>query len=49
MKGDIPAAEYVIESYDEGYVAIMSSPVGNNEIINNKIFNGRYQVNVSEN
>lgn len=45
---DIPAGEYVIESYDEGYVAIMSGPVGKNEIIDNEIFNGRYQVNVSE-
>ena len=45
---DIPAGQYVIESYGEGYVAIMSGPVGNNEIIDNEIFNGRYTVNVTD-
>lgn len=45
---DIPAGEYVIESYGEGYIAIMSGPVGKSEIIDNEIFNGRYAVNVSD-
>lgn len=44
---DLPDGKYVIESRGEGYVAIMSGPVGNNEIIDNEIFNGRYSVNVS--
>lgn len=45
---DIPAGKYVIESYGEGYVAVMSGPVGNSEIVDNEIFNGRYTVNVSD-
>jgi hypothetical protein len=45
---DIPAGQYVIESYGEGYVAIMSGPVGNNDIVDNEIFNGRYQLTVSD-
>jgi hypothetical protein len=44
---DIPAGQYTIESTGQGYVAIMSGPVGNNEIVNNEIFNGKYSVNVS--
>jgi hypothetical protein len=44
---DIPAGQYTIESTGQGYVAIMSGPVGNNEIVNNEIFNGKYTVNVS--
>ncbi|MFD2045997.1 hypothetical protein ACFSTA_12595 [Ornithinibacillus salinisoli] len=45
---DIPAGQYVIESFGEGYVAIMSGPVGNSEIVDNEIFNGRYTVNVTD-
>lgn len=45
---DIEPGQYIIESYGEGYAAIMSGPLGNGEIINNEIFNGRYGVNVSE-
>jgi hypothetical protein len=45
---DIPAGQYVIESYGEGYVAIMSGPVGNNDIVDNEIFNGRYQLTVND-
>ncbi|MCA1066145.1 hypothetical protein QTG56_25340 (plasmid) [Rossellomorea sp. AcN35-11] len=45
---DIPAGQYVIESYGDGYVAVMSGPVGNNDIVDNEIFNGRYQVTVSD-
>ncbi|RST59696.1 hypothetical protein D5F11_011380 [Siminovitchia terrae] len=45
---DIDPGEYVIESFGDGYVAVMTGPVGNNEIINNENFNGRYSVNVQE-
>ncbi len=45
---DIDPGEYVIESFGDGYVAVVSGPVGNNEIINNENFNGRYSVNVQE-
>lgn len=44
---DIQPGQYTIESYGEGYVAIMSGPVGKNEIVDNEIFNGRYNVNVA--
>lgn len=44
---DIQPGKYVIESYGEGYVAIMGGPVGKNDIIDNEIFNGRYSVNVT--
>lgn len=45
---DLPSGNYVIESYGEGYVAVMSGPVGESDIVNNENFNGRYQVNVSD-
>lgn len=45
---DIEPGEYIIESYGEGYVAVMAGPVGNGEIIDNENFNGRYSVNVTE-
>lgn len=45
---DIEPGQYVIESIGEGYAAVMSGPVGNNEIINNNAFSGRYSVNVSD-
>src|SRR5699024_6447434 len=45
---DIEAGEYVVESYGSGYVAVMSGPVGNSNIINNQDFEGRYSVNVNE-
>lgn len=45
---DLDPGKYVIESFGEGYVAVMSGPVGNNEIINNENFNGRYSVSVKE-
>lgn len=44
---DIKPGRHTVKSYGEAYVAIMSGPVGNNEIINNNIFNGKYSVNVS--
>ena len=45
---DLPAGSYTVESYGEGYVAIMSGPIGNSEIVNNEIFNGKYSVNLSD-
>ncbi|MUV39463.1 hypothetical protein JNUCC1_03341 [Lentibacillus sp. JNUCC-1] len=45
---DIDPGEYIIESYGEAYAAVMSGPVGNDGIVDNNIFNGRYSVNVSE-
>lgn len=45
---DIPSGKYVIESYGEAYVAVMTGPVGDSDIVNNENFNGRYQVNVSD-
>ncbi|PLR89518.1 hypothetical protein [Bacillus sp. T33-2] len=44
---DIPAGQYVIESYGNGYVAKMSGPVGKSDIIDNENFNGRFMVNVT--
>ncbi|KLV27213.1 hypothetical protein ABW02_06730 [Niallia circulans] len=43
---DIPEGQYVIESINDAYVAIMSGPVGNNKIIDNDNFNGKYSVSV---
>lgn len=45
---DIDPGEYVIESYGEGYVAVMSGPVGNSSIVDNNNFNGKYSVNLQE-
>lgn len=45
---DLEPGEYVIESYGEGYVAVMGGPVGNSSIVTNEIFNGRFSVNVQE-
>lgn len=45
---DIKPNKYTIESYGEGYVAILAGPVGNSEIVDNEIFNGKYNVNVKE-
>jgi Glucodextranase, domain B len=43
---DIKPGQYVIESYGEGYVAIMAGPVGKSDIIDNENFNGKHMVNV---
>ena len=43
---DIPQGQYIVESYNRGYVAVMSGPIGKNDIIDNDNFNGRYSVNV---
>jgi hypothetical protein len=44
---DIPPGQYVIESYGQGYVAIMAGPVGKSDIVDNENFNGRYTTNVT--
>lgn len=45
---DIDPGKYIIESYGSGYVAVMSGPVGNSNIVDNENFEGRYSVNVKE-
>lgn len=45
---DIEPGEYVIESINSGYVAVMSGPVGSSDIVNNENFDGRFAVNVQE-
>ncbi|RSK33766.1 hypothetical protein [Bhargavaea beijingensis] len=32
----------------DGYVAIMSGPVGNSDIVDNEIFSGRFQFTVQD-
>lgn len=43
---DIAPGTYTIESYGEGYVEVMSGPVGNSDIVDNEIFKGKYSVTV---
>ena len=45
---DLPPGQYTLESYGEGYVEINTGAIGNGEIIDNEIFNGKYSVTVSE-
>lgn len=45
---DLPSGQYVAESYGDGYVAVLSGPVGKNEIIDNEIFEGKYSFKVSD-
>ena len=45
---DIVPGTYTIESYGQGYVEVMSGPVGNSDIVDNENFNGKYSVTVSE-
>ena len=45
---DLPSGQYVAESYGNGYVAILSGPVGKSEIIDNEIFEGKYSFKVSD-
>lgn len=45
---DIDPGEYVIESVGRGYVAVMSGPVGNSDIVNNENIDGRFAVSVQE-
>jgi hypothetical protein len=44
---DIPAGSYVLESYGDGYAAVLAGPIGKSDIVDNELFNGRYSVNVS--
>ncbi len=44
---DIAPGTYTIESYGEAYVEVMSGPVGNSDIVDNEIFNGKHSVSVS--
>jgi hypothetical protein len=44
---DIASGTYTIESYGQGYVEVMSGPVGNSDIVNNENFKGKYSVSVS--
>ena len=44
---DIPAGVYVVESVGSGYFALLTGPVGNNDIIDNDNFNGRQQITTS--
>lgn len=44
---DIPAGVYTVESIGSGYFALLTGPVGNNDIIDNDNFNGRQQVSTS--
>lgn len=44
---DIPSGEYIFETSDSSssaYVALMSGPVGNSDIIKNSNFDGRYSL-----
>lgn len=43
---DIAPGSYAVESYSEGYVAIMSGPVGKSDIVDNEAFKGKHSVNV---
>jgi hypothetical protein len=44
---DIPAGSYVLESYGDGYAAVLAGPIGKSDIVDNELFNGRYSVNIS--
>ena len=44
---DLSAGQYVAESYGDGYVAVLTGPVGNNDIVDNEIFNGKYSFKAS--
>lgn len=43
---DIDPGQYTIESLGQGYVAVMTGPVGNSDIVDNNNFNGKYSVSV---
>ncbi len=44
---DIPAGIYTVESTGKGYFALLTGPVGNNDIIDNDNFTGRKQISAS--
>jgi len=43
---DLKPGQYTIKSYGEAYVAVMSGPVGDSEIVDNNNFKGKYSVSV---
>lgn len=45
---DIEPGEYIFESYGSGYFAVMTGPVGNNDIVRNDNFEGRTSATVQE-
>lgn len=45
---DIPAGQYILESYSSAYYAVMSGPVGSSDIIKNDNFNGKTSVSVRD-
>lgn len=46
---DIPAGTYVATAEaGDGYVAIMSGPIGKSDIVDNEIFTGRFQFTVQD-
>lgn len=44
---DIDPGRYVVESIGSGYWAILTGPVGSNEIIDNDNFNGKSSINLT--
>lgn len=44
---DIEPGQYTIESLGQAYVAVMTGPVGNSDIVDNNNFNGKYSVSVN--
>lgn len=45
---DLEPGQYTIESFGEGYVALMTGPIGNSEIVDNENFNGKYSMNAND-
>ena len=46
---DIDAGEYIVDSFNErAYYAVLTGPIGDNEIVKNDNFNGEKTVNLSE-
>ena len=45
---DIPAGQYVLESYGSGYWSVMTGAVVSSDIVDNDNFNGRASVNVRD-
>ncbi len=43
---DIEAGRYILESLGSGYYAVLTGPVGNNDIVDNDNFNGKATVTI---
>ena len=43
---DLNPGQYIIQSQGSAYVAVLTGPVGNNDIVDNENFNGRHSVSV---